>query len=292
NPGGYMDRAINMADEFIPGNSMIVYTNGKQSRYDSEARAYRKGSFEEGPLIILIDEGSASASEIIAGAVQDNDRGLVVGRRSFGKGLVQEHLDLPDHSAVRLTTARYYTPSGRSIQRPYGEGIDYSDDLMARYEHGELISLDSIRLDSSQVFTTLRGRTVFGGGGIMPDIFVPADTAEGSGYLTELFFSGAINQFAFDVADRDRARLLGYGSSKEFERNFRVTDQLLNELESFASQQGILERPDELDRSRAQIATRLKAGIARNLWGNTGYYEIMLEGDNIFQRATEELGGA
>ncbi|MDQ3100757.1 MAG: S41 family peptidase [Bacteroidota bacterium] len=289
NGGGYLTSAVELADEFLPDGNVIVFTQGRNSpRRDITATA--NGSLHEIPLAILIDEGSASASEIIAGAVQDNDRGIVVGRRSFGKGLVQEHVDLPDHSAVRLTTARYYTPSGRSIQRPYGEGVDYNDDIETRYEHGEMLSVDSIKLDSSQVYRTTRGRAVYGGGGIMPDVFVPADTTEISGYLTELFFSGAINQFAFDVADRDRSKLLDHGTFKEFATKFQITDQLLNELQRFAGTQGVPERPEELSRSKSQIATRLKAGIARNLWGNAGYYEIILDSDQIYLKASEELG--
>lgn len=288
NGGGYLTSAIELADEFLEDGLVIVYTQGRNSpRRDITATG--NGELHKVPLAVLIDEGSASASEIIAGAVQDNDRGIVVGRRSFGKGLVQEHVDLPDNSAVRLTTARYYTPSGRSIQRPYGEGISYADDLESRFDHGEMLSADSISLDTSQVYHTLRGRKVYGGGGIMPDIFVPADTAEVSRYLTELFFSGAINQFAFDVADRDRSKFLDHGSSKEFARRYQITDQLLRELQRFAGEQGISEQPGELERSRTQIATRLKAGIARNLWGNPGFYEIMLDSDQIFLRASEEL---
>ena len=289
NGGGYLTSAVAMADEFLPEGNVIVYTEGRNSpRRDIAATS--DGSLHDIPLAVLIDEGSASASEIIAGAVQDNDRGIVVGRRSFGKGLVQEHLELPDHSAVRLTTARYYTPSGRSIQRPYGEGIAYGDDLEARFEHGELVSIDSIRMDTSQVYYTSRGRVVYGGGGIMPDIFVAADTAEASRYLTELFFSGAINEFAFDVADRDRSDLLKYGSPEEFARRFQVTDEMIRELRSFASEQGIEEHAGASDRSLAQIAMRLKAGIARNLWGNPGYYEIILDIDRIYNRAMKELG--
>jgi len=288
NGGGYLNSAIALADEFLPRGRTIVYTQGRNSpRRDITATA--RGSFEDIPLAVLIDEGSASASEIIAGAVQDNDRGVLVGRRTFGKGLVQEHVDLPDHSAVRLTTARYYTPSGRSIQRPYGAGISYLDDYDERYEHGELLSADSIRLDSSQVFTTFGGRTVYGGGGVMPDVFVPADTAEGSNYLTDLFFSGALNQFAFDVADRDRAKLLAYGSHKVFAQRYTVGEDLLRELVRFAEGQGIKDRPDDMQRSRGQIAVRLKAGIARNLWGNPGYYGVMLGTDSIFKRASQEL---
>ena len=288
NGGGFLNAAIDLADEFLPKGRTIVYTQGRNSpRRDVTASS--NGSFEEMPLAVLIDEGSASASEIIAGAMQDNDRGVVVGRRTFGKGLVQEHVDLPDHSAVRITTARYYTPSGRSIQKPYGEGIDYNAEYEQRIAHGELVTADSVRVDSSQLFKTLSGRTVFGGGGIMPDIFVPTDTAEGSQYLTDLFFSGTINQFAFDVADRDRAKLLAYGSYKAFAQRYAISDPMLRELGEMARGQGITARPGELDRSRSQIATRVKAGIARNLWGNPGFYEILLGSDTLFERARHAL---
>ena len=208
NGGGYLNAAKALCDRLLPEGSRILYTEGRASP--------RKDLFAEGggpltkmPLAVLIDEGSASASEIVAGAVQDNDRGVIVGRRSFGKGLVQEHMDLPDHSAVRITTARYYTPSGRSIQRPYGEGIDYDEDMSERYDHGEFLSADSVRVDSALRYTTLGGRTVFGGGGIMPDLFVPADTAERSAYLTELLFTGAINQFAFVGFARSQRLIAG-----------------------------------------------------------------------------------
>lgn len=288
NGGGYLNAAIDLADEFLPNGRVIVYTQGRNSPR-RDITATRRGQFEAIPLAVLIDEGSASASEIIAGAMQDNDRATIVGRRSFGKGLVQEHVDLPDQSAVRLTTARYYTASGRSIQRPYGEGIDYTGDYNIRYEHGELLSADSIRMDSSQTFTTLNGRTVFGGGGVMPDIFVPADTSEGSTYLSELFYTGALNQFALDIADRDRNKLLGYGSHKAFNERFVITDAMLRELGSFAEGQGIQPDPKGLERSRNQISTRLKAGIARNVWGNAGFYEIMLDTDSIYERARQQL---
>lgn len=288
NGGGYLNAAIDLADEFLPADRTIVYTQGRNSpRQDIQAT--RRGSLEELPLAVLIDEGSASASEIIAGAIQDNDRGLIVGRRSFGKGLVQEHLELPDRSAVRLTTARYYTPSGRSIQRPYGEGIDYKHDLEERYENGEILSAENVRVDSTQRYTTIGGRVVFGGGGVMPDIYVAADTTEGSHYLSELFFSGTLNQFAFDVADRQREKLLAYGSYKTFNQRFMVSDELLRELGRYALSQGIEERPKDLERSRAQIRSRLKAGIARNLWGNAGYYETMLGADPLYDKARLEL---
>ncbi|MCB0817638.1 MAG: peptidase S41, partial [Flavobacteriales bacterium] len=289
NGGGYLNSAIDLADEFLPEGRMIVYTEGRHSPR-RDFRSSDRGLLEDMPLAVLIDEGSASASEILAGAVQDNDRGLVVGRRTFGKGLVQEHVDLPDQSAVRLTTARYYTPSGRSIQRPYGEGIDYLADFEDRFLHGELVNKDSVHQDTSEVFTTLKGRKVYGGGGIMPDIFVAADTAEGNAYLSALFFSGVLNQFAFDVADRERAALEAFGSSGAFDAGFRVDQALLEELKRFAAGQGVREEPSS--EALRLAAERLKAGIARNIWGSSGFYEVLLDDDPIFQRARSEIGGA
>lgn len=288
NGGGYLNAAVDLADEFLPQGRVIVYTEGRHSpRRESVATA--RGAYEDIPLAVLIDEGSASASEIIAGALQDNDRALIVGRRSFGKGLVQEQVDLPDRSAVRITTARYYTASGRSIQKPYGKDVDYDGDYAQRSAHGELYSADSIKLDSSQVFRTRGGRIVYGGGGVMPDVFVPADTAEGSRFLSDLFFSGTLNQYAFDLADRERHQLLAYGSAAAFKARYPITESLLDGLRKAAKAQGIAERPGELERSRRQIANRLKAGVARNLWGDAGFFEVMLDADSAFQRAAEEL---
>ncbi len=289
NGGGYLEAARDLADEFLPEGRKIVYTEGRSSpRRDLVATA--EGSLEGIPLAVLIDEGSASASEILAGAVQDNDRGVIVGRRSFGKGLVQEHMDLPDHSAVRLTTARYYTPSGRSIQKPYGEGVDYEAEYTDRFEDGEMLSADSAKLDSSKMYHTLAGRKVFGGGGIMPDLFVPADTAEGSQYLTDLFFSGVLNQVALDIADRERGQLAAFGSYKSFAQRYEVGASLLNELQQAAEKEGIHPEPADMLRSGHQIAIRLKAGIARNLWGDPGFYTIMLGTDRIYQQARSALG--
>lgn len=288
NGGGYLNSAIQLADEFLPDGRTIVYTQGRNSPR-RDIMATRSGSYEDMPIAVLIDEGSASASEIIAGAVQDNDRGVIVGRRSFGKGLVQEHVDLPDHSAVRLTTARYYTASGRSIQRPYGEGIAYDDDFADRFDHGELLSADSIHLDSTQLFTTVGGRKVFGGGGVMPDLFVPADTTGTSDYLSRLFFTGVLNRFAFDMADRDRTALERYGSPETFQEKYRVTDTMMDELVQLAAKEGIPEDPAGLSRSKTLLSSRLKSGIARNIWGNAGYYRILLDDDTIFKRAAEQL---
>ncbi|MFZ1688986.1 MAG: S41 family peptidase [Flavobacteriales bacterium] len=289
NGGGYLDAAIAMADEFLPKGSTILYTEGRNHPRKTD-RATTMGVLEEIPLAVLIDEGSASASEIVAGAIQDNDRGTIIGRRTFGKGLVQEHRDLPDSSAVRLTTARYYTPSGRSIQKPYGEGIDYDEDYSERTQHGELLSADSIKVDSAQIFTTKGGRTVFGGGGIVPDVFVPADTAQGSGYLSELVFTGTLNQFAFDLADRDRRNFEVMGSAQAFRTGYQVQEPVLSELVQYASHEGIPPRAGEYQRSKRIIAQRLKAAISRNIWGNEGYYPIALESDSIFLKAVERLG--
>ena len=288
NGGGYLNAAKALCDRLLPAGERILYTQGRTTP--------RKDYFAEGdgpltklPLALLIDEGSASASEIVAGAVQDNDRGVVVGRRSFGKGLVQEHMELEDHSAVRITTARYYTPSGRSIQRPYGEGIDYDEDMSDRFDHGEFLSADSIHVDSSLKYTTSKGRTVYGGGGIMPDLFVPADTAERSPYLTEVFFSGAINQFAFDQADRQRERLRAFGSPERFAKEYTITTALLAELALAADKLGVRPDPVGLSRSGRIIAERLKAGIARNIWGDAGYYRITIATDSIYKAARSAM---
>jgi carboxyl-terminal processing protease len=291
NGGGYLNAAIGICRSLLPADRRIVYTEGRATpRRDFLSEG--DGAFRDLPLAVLIDEGSASASEIVAGAVQDNDRGLIVGRRSFGKGLVQEHVSLPDSSAVRITTARYYTPSGRCIQRPYGEGVDYDEDMSGRLAHGELLARDSVRLDSSQRFATLNGRPVFGGGGIMPDVFVAADTVERSAYLSELFFSGALNQYAFDLADRNRARLKGMGSAEAFSERFTVDTAMLEGLVGEARRSGVPEDPDGFQRSRRLITARLKAGVARNIWGDAGYYRILLKDDPMYGVARENLAGA
>lgn len=288
NGGGYLNAAIGICDELLPAGSEIVYTQGRASpRQDYKADG--DGTLIDMPLAVLIDEGSASASEIVSGAMQDNDRAIIVGRRSFGKGLVQEQINLRDNSAVRITTARYYTPSGRCIQRPYGNGIDYKDDLEARYLHGEMLNLDSIRLDSSAAFLTRDGRTVYGGGGIMPDLFVPADTSERSSYLSELFFSGTLNQFSFDLADKHRKALKAYGGPERFNSGYAITAGDLQALAKTAAAQGVENDPKGLKESAPEIALRLKAGIARNIWGDNGYYRVLLSDDRIYDRAREAL---
>lgn len=288
NGGGYLNAAIGICEQLLPARSRIVYTEGRAApRKDYFATG--SGELIDMPLTVLIDEGSASASEIVSGAVQDNDRGLVVGRRSFGKGLVQEHVPLPDNSAVRITTARYYTPSGRSIQRPYGDGVDYDEDMSGRFDHGELLHADSIHLDTTKRYTTLKGRAVFGGGGIMPDVFVPADTSERSAYLSELFFSGAINQTAFDLADRDRPQLVSIGSPEAFAIRYQVGDAQLSLLQRTAEGLGVRADAQGMARSRRLIAERLKAAIARNIWGDAGYYRIALASDSLYASARKAM---
>lgn len=288
NGGGYLNAAKALCDRLLPAGQRILYTQGRTSpRKDFFAEG--GGPLTELPLALLIDEGSASASEIVAGAVQDNDRGLVVGRRSFGKGLVQEHMELEDHSAVRITTARYYTPSGRSIQRPYGEGIDYDEDMSSRFDHGEFLSADSIHVDSTLKYSTAKGRTVFGGGGIMPDLFVPADTAERSPYLTEVFFSGAINQYAFDLADRQRERLKAFGTPERFAKEYVVSGDVMNDFSREAGKLGVKQDAAGLTRSGRLIAERLKAGVARNIWGEAGYYRITIASDPIYKAARSAM---
>ena len=211
NPGGYMNMAIDMADEFLPAGKKIVSQKGKDRKYNAEAFSTDKGQFETGELIVLVNEGSASASEILAGALQDNDRAFIVGRRSFGKGLVQSPFELSDKSELRLTISRYYTPSGRSIQKPYEDDEQYSRDIISRYNHGEFFHSDSIHFNDSLKYLTLNGRTVYGGGGIMPDYFVPLDTTLNSHYLNELYNASAIQEYSFDYAGDHKADLESIG---------------------------------------------------------------------------------
>ncbi|WP_420582230.1 S41 family peptidase [Reichenbachiella sp.] len=287
NPGGYMSMAIQMADEFLPGDPMIVFTKGKEFRYNQEHRAGSTGLFEDRPLIVLIDEGSASASEIVSGAIQDNDRGLVVGRRSFGKGLVQMPIDLSDGSELRLTISRYYTPSGRSIQRSYEGGKDdYYSDIYNRYSSGELYNADSIHQNDTLKYQTVKGRTVYGGGGIMPDYFIPMDTAGNSSYLNKLFTTNAIREYSLTYSDSNRAELESGGFDKFF-ADFEVSEKMLKDLVAVAEESGLVYNEKQFIHSKSLIKLYLKAQIARGVWNNDGFYPIYNQTNEIYMQAVQ-----
>lgn len=285
NPGGYMDPAIKMTDELLGGNQMIVYTQGKEVRHNAEYFTKAKGDFEDGPVIVLLDEGSASASEIVSGALQDHDRALIVGRRSFGKGLVQMPIELNDGSALRLTISRYYTPSGRCIQKPYDGSLeDYHMEFYDRFSNGEIYTKDSIKVNDSLIFKTDNGRAVYGGGGISPDYFVPLDTSANSGYMTRIFNSNSLAEFSLKYTDENRATLEKM-SLAEFQKNFEVTDKILSGLRAIGEENGVRFNANEFEKSRPLLSLYLKAFIARNLWKNEGFYPIFNTQNEIFQKA-------
>ncbi|MGV3641942.1 MAG: S41 family peptidase [Adhaeribacter sp.] len=289
NPGGYMDRATKMADEFIAGNKKIVYTDGKGSKYDSETYARMKGEFEQGPLVVLVDEGSASASEIVAGALQDNDRALIVGRRSFGKGLVQMPIPLNDGSELRLTISRYYTPSGRSIQKPYtAGGEDYELDILNRFQRGEYFHPDSIHFNEDLKYKTVNGRLVYGGGGIMPDIFVARDTAEYSNYLNQLYAKNLIREYALNYY-HDHRKDLEKMPLARFKTSFEVSDKMLQDLVREATALKIPYNQQEFSRSRDLLKNNLKAYIARSVYGASGFYPVYHEKDDELKQALQHI---
>jgi carboxyl-terminal processing protease len=281
NGGGYMSMAIDLADEFLPADKKIVYTDGKDKRLNTDAKSTSRGNFENGDLIILVNEGSASASEILAGALQDNDRALIVGRRSFGKGLVQNPFDLSDGSELRLTISRYYTPSGRSIQKPYDDDEAYSHDIIERYKKGEFFHSDSIKLNDSLKFKTLNGRTVYGGGGIMPDYFVPLDTSINSHYLNALYSSLSIFEYAFNYAQQNKEALESNGF-EYFKTKFMVSDQMINDLVTIGQRNKVKPDYKDLQRNKRIFQLHVKAQIARRVWGNDGLFPIINETNEIF----------
>lgn len=286
NSGGIMEAAIQIANQFLKKDQLIVYTKGR-SQPRSEARATGNGEFETGELVILIDEWSASASEILAGAVQDNDRGTIIGRRSFGKGLVQEPVSFSDGSGMRLTIARYYTPSGRSIQKPYTDGFEkYYDDLNERYSRGEFEVSDSIHFSDSLKFTTIGGRTVYGGGGIMPDRFVPVDTSGVSSYFMKV--RSQIYRFAMNYTEKNRETLKKFTEAGEMEK-YLNRQALLDQFVQFAARNGINKDPAGLKTSGDIIHTQLKAYIARNILDNKGFYPIWESIDTTLKYAIEYL---
>ncbi|MBK7213792.1 MAG: S41 family peptidase [Bacteroidales bacterium] len=290
NSGGYLNEAIAVADEFLPEGKMIVYTKGLH-RPKQTATSTSEGEWDNLPVVILIDEGSASASEIVAGAIQDNDRGTIIGRRSFGKGLVQEQINLSNGSALRLTVARYYTPTGRCIQKPYTKGAeDYYMEYYHRYEDGELETADSIKLVDSLKYKTPKGKIVYGGGGIMPDIFVPIEKGEAYKFYNESMSKGLLYQFAFDYTDQNRSDLKKFKDVKSFETGFMISPAIFDQYLVYARKSGINPSPAAVASSSPKVREMLKAFIARNLFDDEGFYPIYLRTDKGFERAVGELG--
>ena len=289
NSGGYMDQAIKMANEFLSKGDLIVYSEGRAyPRYD--ARANGSGRFQREELVVLIDDFSASASEIFAGAMQDNDRAIIVGRRSFGKGLVQQQIPFMDGSAVRLTVARYYTPSGRCIQKPYkmGEQEDYAMDLINRFEHGEFYSADSVQIADTTVYLTKNGRIVRGGGGIMPDVFVGRDTTLNTPYFNIVVNRAYTYQFAYQYTDRHRKELSRYKDWQSLEKHL-LKANWLDEFVAFAEEKGVEPNPEQLAKSKPLLVRLVNAYIVRNILNDEGFFPLFERDDDITKKAVEEL---
>ncbi len=289
NPGGILEAAVKIADHFLPEGTNIVYTEGR--KYPRKYyKAQSEGYFETQPLVVLINEGSASASEIVAGAIQDNDRGIIIGRRSFGKGLVQEELDLPDGSAIRLTVAKYYTPTGRCIQKPYNKKnrMDYYMEEYERYINGEVIKPDSTKLDTTQKFKTPKGKIVYGGGGIVPDIFIPEDTGIHHSKINSFIINGCIQQYAFSVTDKNKNTILNaFPTAENFIQKYSVNDEMIKHMAEHCNKGNVLSslNPKEI----TKLKNLIKASIGRIIYGNTAYYPITNQTDHAIQKAVEIL---
>ncbi len=287
NPGGYLNAAVDIADELLGGKKLVVYTKGNSSPR-KDYIASRPGQFEEGDLVVLIDEGSASASEILSGAIQDHDRGTIIGRRSFGKGLVQDQYALADGSALRLTIARYYTPSGRCIQRNYGKNTeDYYNDLLVRYQDGEMYSLDSFHVKDTTKYYTDKGRVVFAGGGIIPDVFVPLDTTLNWNYLAE--FRKFIPDYVLNKYASNEGVYVNYKNVAEFQKSFVVDNLIFNDFLAFAYSKGTAKNEKALANITPMLKNILKSYIAKQKWNNDGYYPVINESDKTVQKAIQVL---
>lgn len=283
NGGGYMEEAIEIADDFLKEKQLIVFTKNKRGRID-KTWGTANGAFEKGKITVLINENSASASEIIAGAIQDNDRGLIIGRRSFGKGLVQREMPFKDGSSVRLTVARYYTPTGRSIQKPYDEGSEkYFNDFMERYHNGELYAKDSIKLADSLKFKTPKGRIVYGGGGIVPDIFVPLEASKGNELIPMLMQSGAPTNFVFKIIDKDRKAFENLTFNEIIQKT--ASDTYFNLFRTYVTENDAY---IDMNSSKSYIKRYLTAEFCRQLLGENEYYKVVLKDDAMIKKALEK----
>jgi carboxyl-terminal processing protease len=291
NPGGYMDRATDMVDELVGGNDVIVYTKGKDRSNNYEVKASKSGIFEKGKIVVLVDEGSASASEIVSGSLQDFDRATIVGRRTFGKGLVQAPIQLSDGSELRLTISRYYIPSGRSIQKPYelGKSEDYMEDMHNRYTSKELFVKDSIKSNQKLKFKTKGGRTVYGGGGITPDIFVPQDTSYYTTYLVEMFSKNIFREYSLNYTVNNTAKIQTMGFDN-YLKNFQVDEKMLADVKSLGTKNQVRFSEKDYAKSKAFIKTHVKALIARNIWKNNEksgltneFYQIINQDDSMIK---------
>ena len=284
NSGGYLHSAVEIANQFLPSNRLIVYTEGRRSPRE-EYRSNGHGSYKQMPLVVLIDEGSASASEILAGAIQDNDRGTIIGRRSFGKGLVQQPLEFTDGSMMRLTIARYYTPSGRCIQKPYTSGMDrdYEEDLLMRYQNGEFFSLDSIKHTGPEYYTT-GGRTVYGGGGITPDIFVPEDTTDFTTYYREATYSGLILQFGYDYTDQNRQKLSEFENEEALVKYLK-RQNLVEKFAQYADSRGLKRRNLMIQRSHHLLEEFILSRIVYNMLDEQSWLQYLNHDDPAVKEA-------
>ena len=290
NGGGIMEMAILMANEFLPENQLIVYTKSRDKRNDSQVWSDGNGSFQEAQIVVLLDEFSASASEIFAGAIQDNDRGLIIGCRSFGKGLVQRQFTLPDSSAIRMTIARYYTPSGRSIQKEYKNSqAKYDEELLSRFNNGELYSRDSIKVDKNKLFETTHGRKVYGGGGIVPDIFVARDTTGITSYYAAVANAGLIQKYAYRFTDTNRQKFKKLKDYKQFLRVLPNDEALLMDFVTYATKNGVPARWYYINISRNLLLTQLKSFMARDMFGNDAFYPIYNRNDKDIEIALKAI---